>query len=375
MFIFEGFNMKILFVHPSVELYGADKILLYMLQILSDGNDITVLLPKNGALVNKIKSISVNIKIDITEELPIVHSKLGFKDFIYLPKRIIKFSKRYRKNSFDCIYCNTLATILLLYTKWSKIKIIHVHEIIGNTILNFGFSFLIKLTAAKVICVSDHVKSRLLFSHKYRVVHNGIPDLSNGKEESNILVDNKVRFVLPGRYMPKKGQWFLLEAIKLLGKDVLDKCVFYLYGSAPPNRLSLQKELEDNIKNNGLENYVHLYGFVDDIKEIYQRADVLLIPSIMVDPFPTTVLESMMFSRSMITTNHGGASEIVDSSFGFLISPSDKEQFAEAIKFYINNKEHIKDMGILARKKYEEELTLEKFQKRFELVLNEFLED
>lgn len=73
--------MKILFIHPSVELYGADKILLYILDILHSKNEITVLLPKEGILVNKIKEISQSIKIVVNEELPIVHSKLGIEDY------------------------------------------------------------------------------------------------------------------------------------------------------------------------------------------------------------------------------------------------------------------------------------------------------
>ena len=53
--------MKLLFVHPSVELYGADKILLYILEILHKDNEITVLLPKDGILVQYIKNISSKI--------------------------------------------------------------------------------------------------------------------------------------------------------------------------------------------------------------------------------------------------------------------------------------------------------------------------
>ncbi|MDY2696639.1 MAG: hypothetical protein SOV80_00245, partial [Bacilli bacterium] len=68
--------MKILFVHPSLELYGADKILLYLLQMLSPKHEITVLLPKNGTLVEYIRKISANINIVISDKLPIVHSKL-----------------------------------------------------------------------------------------------------------------------------------------------------------------------------------------------------------------------------------------------------------------------------------------------------------
>ena len=158
--------MKLLFIHPSVELYGADKILLYILEILHEDNEITVLLPKAGILVQYIKNISSKIDVVLREDMPIVHSKIGIKKLITLPLWIRKFSCVFEKSSFDFVYCNTLATVPLLFTNWSKIKICHVHEIIENPILNFGFSLLLKLGANKVICVSEHVKQHLLFSKK-----------------------------------------------------------------------------------------------------------------------------------------------------------------------------------------------------------------
>ena len=57
--------MKLLFIHPSVELYGADKILLYILEILHKDNEIRVLLPKYGILVQYIINISSKVNVVI----------------------------------------------------------------------------------------------------------------------------------------------------------------------------------------------------------------------------------------------------------------------------------------------------------------------
>lgn len=356
--------MKILFVHPSVELYGADKILLYILTLIHKDNDITVLLPKNGELVTYIEKISKKIEIKICEDLPIVHSKLSLKDFFKLPVSVFNFNKKFKKNSYDLVYCNTLATTLFLYNKWSKNRIIHVHEIIENKFINFGFSILIKLRAKKVICVSEHVKRHLLFSKKYSVVHNGIPDLKT-ETEIRVKKSGKIVFVLPGRFMPKKGQWFLIDSLKLIPHEYIDRCEFYLFGSPPPNRTEYREDLENLVKCSGFENIIHLYPFKKNIEEIYQLADVVLVPSIMADPFPTTVLESMMYGKPVITTNHGGASEIVEENFGKLVSPNDTQQLSEAIIYFIENSEKIDDYGNNARRKYELTLTLDRFGERF----------
>ena len=361
--------MKILFVHPSVELYGADKILLYILKILSaKSHELTVLLPKEGVLVSYIKNISGEIKIVIDERLPVAHSKLGIKDYLCIPKRIRQIEKLFPKKSFDIVYCNTLATVLLLYTHWGKKRIIHVHEIIENPVLNLAFSFLVRARTKKVICVSKRVKDNLLFSKDYTVVHNGIPDMARASIQNE--VSGKVEFVLPGRFMPKKGQWFLVDALKTLPKDYLDKIHISLFGSPPPNRKELQAELENFLQENALQSVIDMHPFEADISKIYTKANVILVPSLMADPFPTTVLEALMFSRPVIATDNGGAVEILNESYARVIKPNDNFAFAEALKYFVDNKSRISEMGRNARKKYEESLTLEQFEERFLQFLN-----
>lgn len=361
--------MKILFIHPSVELYGADKILLYILSLVHKDNEVTVLLPKDGILVENIRDISKNINIIIDSTLPIVHSKMGLRSLILLPLSIKKNSKIFKKNEFDFIYCNTLATVGLLFTNWSSKKIIHIHEIIENKILNFGFSVLVKLGAEKVICVSNHVKDNLLFSKKYTVIYNGIPDIAKKTGDEKTAFE-KINFVLPGRYMPKKGQWFLINALKEVPFELLKNCNFYLFGSPPPNRVELETELRNLISQTNLSEIVHLFPFTKDISEIYTNADVVLVPSIMADPFPTTVLEAMMFSKAVICTNHGGASEIVKDTMGIQITPNDTKVFAEAIAFFINNRELISQYGKKSRTEYENNFKLENFQNNFISIFN-----
>ena len=356
--------MKILFVHPSVELYGADKILLYMLKMLSGRNhELTVLVPKDGVLLTHIRDISAQIKIIVDEKLPIAHSKLGVKDYFCLSHRIWQVGKRFPRKSFDIVYCNTLATVLLLYTRWGKARVAHVHEIIENPALNFAFSILVRMRTKNVICVSKRVKENLLFSKKYAVVHNGIPDMATSAVRNSI--SGKVLFALPGRFMPKKGQWFLLGALKRLPKAYLDKMHISLYGSPPPNRMELQAELEKQVQESGLQSVIAMHPFETDISKIYMGANVILVPSLMADPFPTTVLEALMFARPVITTDNGGAVEILDDSYARIIKPNDEQAFADALIYFVDNAELIPEMGALARKKYEDYLTLEMFGERF----------
>lgn len=356
--------MRILFIHPSVELYGADKILLYILKMLYKKHEVVVLLPKIGILNEEIRKISSNIEIKIYPNLPIVHSKLSFFDYLKLPFRIIKCIRLFDKK-FDYCFCNTLATILCLFSRFSKKRVLYIHEIIANKFLNFGFSILCKFGANKVVCVSEHVKDNLLFSKNYSVIHNGIPDIAEDFMENKINADGKIRFALPGRFMPQKGQWFLIEALKKLDDEYKKKILIDLYGSAPPFKSELLNTLNQEISRNNLDSIISLHNFTQNIQDIYLNANVILVPSLMADPFPTTVLESLMFSRPVIATNHGGASEILEDSFSRMIIPDDIEGFCIAIKYFIDNQQLIEKFSVAARKKYCSCLNLETYEKKF----------
>lgn len=366
--------MKILLIHPSVELYGADKILLYILDIFNKQNhQLTVLLPKNGVLVEYIKNISNNINIIIDGDLPIIHSKLGIKGLLLLPKKIVKFSKQFQKNSFDLVYCNTLAVAFCLYNKFAKIKLIHIHEIIENFYFNLLLSILVRLQTKNVICVSEHVRKNLFFSKYYKVIHNGIPDIP--RKETNNFINDKLQFVLPGRIMQKKGQWFVLDALKQLEPSYLNRMHITFFGSPPPNRMNLKKEFEDYVKIKGLSNYVTIKNFVEDISQIYITANIIVVPSLMADPFPTTVLEALMYSRPVISTDNGGSVEILQNDYSKLIRPNDVTAFASAIKYFIDNTNELECMSLKARKKYENYLTIDDFNKRILSFINSIYQE
>lgn len=363
--------MKILFVHPSVELYGADKILLYILKMLCKKHQLTVLLPKDGILIEHIRDISLEIKVKIFNDLPIVHSKLKLADYIKLPFKILKSHSFLKNERFDYCFCNTLATILLLFAGFSKNRVLYVHEIISSKFLNLGFSILAKIGANKIVCVSNHVKNNLLFSKKYIVIHNGIPDIADGFLKNEIHPDGKIKFVLPGRFMPQKGQWFLIDTLSKFSDEYKNKIQVDLYGSVPPFKPELLNELKRKIESFGLDKLIFLHSFTQNISDIYKDSNVVLVPSLMADPFPTTVLEALMFSRPVIATNHGGASEILDDSFSKIIAPNDIDSFCDAIKFFVDNKNLIKEYSRNAREKFSSYLIFEKYQERFFSIFKE----
>lgn len=124
-----------------------------------------------------------------------------------------------------------------------------------------------------------------------------------------------------------------------------------------------------------LEKQVHFVGWVKhkDLDIYYQRASIVVIPSVWPENFPTVCLEAMGASRPVIGTNVGGISEIiVDGVNGYLVEPRSAEQIAEkAIKLF-SDEDLLKKFGKNARKKAEE-FTIEKYAENIEKIYKDLL--
>lgn len=366
---------RILALHPSSELYGADRIFVKAVNFLEKCNKVDVVLHHDGELVDFIHKNSRS-NIIIRNDMPVaIRSLLGLRymfNFLFNFILFYVFLLRKRKST-DVLYVNTLGlfacTIIGRALFYKKI-ITHSHEMIGqHGLLGRLIVTLTALFSHKVICVSSAVAANMAehslikFNDKFVVVHNGIEDKFTATPTKH---NGKLEFLLLGRIMPEKGQWFTVDALSMLTQEELGKVNVKFVGSPPPYRKNLKDELQEHINEKKLLSIIELIDFVSEPDSLISNADICLVPSIMPDPFPTTVLESLMHGKPVITTNHGGAREIVESNFnGLTITPSDVNEYAHALRFFIDNQNSYDTYAKNARKSFLNGLTLIDFEKRF----------
>ena len=176
---------SVLFIHPSSELYGSDKILICILRNFQNYSKILVL-PKSGPLVEVIQRECPDIMIYICPFLPLIAKKnlkvSGIVAFIGSLWKFRKFLVEKKISKVDILYLNTLAVIpFLFYFNYKNTKkILHVHEILPNT---FFLHKIINKIALKyshaLICVSKAVLQNMeeaspQYRSKLHLVHNGI---------------------------------------------------------------------------------------------------------------------------------------------------------------------------------------------------------
>lgn len=370
---------RIVVFHPSNELYGADRILVNALQSFPEEAEKLVILPKDGKLTQLLESQVRNVIVVIQPDLPIIYraifTPLGIARFI---RKYYKFSRwlkqMHQERPFDLAYVNTLSCsfILKVLYRLGIRRFIHVHEILENPkIVARGTAFLVDRYSQYTICVSKAVEQNLIrwrssLKRQTFCIHNGISPIDQAPA---VCAKGRVQFYLFGRIMPKKGQWYLIKALSLLPNEVLEKAHFKIVGGSPPGKDYLEEDLRSSIIAAGLENVISLEGFCDDISQKMGQADVCIVPSLMRDPFPTTVLEAMSASKPVIATDHGGAAEVVvNDKNGFLIPPDAPQKFAQIIREMILNPDIIQPMGDAAKFTYEKAFTLKNFQTNWSAV-------
>lgn len=83
-----------------------------------------------------------------------------------------------------------------------------------------------------------------------------------------------------------------------------------------------------------------------ELRAAYQLADVVAVPSIVFDTFPTVNLEAMALGLPVIATCFGGSAEIVlDGETGYIVNPFDTVEFAERLGHLLRDEGLRRKMG------------------------------
>tara|TARA_B110000027_G_C16117915_1_gene301187 strand:- start:2063 stop:3232 length:1170 start_codon:yes stop_codon:yes gene_type:complete len=179
----------------------------------------------------------------------------------------------------------------------------------------------------------------------------------------------KINFVTIGRLDKNKNHIALINIIEQLGSS---KVNLYILGKGDQ-----ESELIKAITDKKLQEQIFLLGFKSNPEEYLRKADAFLFSS-KSEGFPNVLLESLANNLPIISYNcKSGPDEIFFnepleintckiSKIGILVPMSNQNEFVNAIKYFIANKDKFNDVldFDLILKKYTQKNTLEKFYNR-----------
>ena len=135
----------------------------------------------------------------------------------------------------------------------------------------------------------------------------------------------------------------------------------------------------DEIANTGgvICNYNCFYGkkYGAEKNPFFDIADIFVFPTFYSNEcFPLVLLEAMQHSVPCISTNEGGIPSIIeDGVTGYLTEKHDHKALADKIEYLFLHPAERQQMGEAARRKYEAEFTLGKFEEGIVEILQSLL--
>jgi glycosyltransferase involved in cell wall biosynthesis len=211
---------------------------------------------------------------------------------------------------------------------------------------------LVERCATALVCVSYATRATLLQRRwldearlPVRVVHNAICPIEavSGSDTQKIRdlcnIQNDVRLVgIVGRVTPYKGQEDLIYAVARLSTSVRQKLALAVIGHAD-SELELVR-LKRIVRNLGVEDTIHFIGYIEGSSvDVLSQLDLLVVATRSFEGFGLTIVEAMMSSVPVLTTNVGAIPEFVNQSNGCLVNPSCPGEVADALQDFILNPE------------------------------------
>lgn len=374
----------ILYIHSSDEMYGADLILLQIVTRLdpSQFRPIVIVptdLPYDGKLSQALQLQGVKtIPLQLAVLRRSYFSPLGLLiygwRFIYSLWSLLLIISR---EGVDIVHSNTLSVIpgAIAAKLMRKPHVWHVHEIIVKPKLLWRVTaWLAGSLADQVVAVSTPTYEHLCRGSqrnlgKASVIYNGIDTkrFSDGqgagpiiRQEWQVGIEHTVVGMV-GRISHWKGQEYFLEiAHRLASAHPYAK--FVMVGGIVPGQGELRDHLLAEIRRRNLEDQVILNDFRTDIPAVLDAYDVFVLPSILPDPFPTTLLEAMAMAKPVVANAHGGAIEMIEHGVtGFLVQPNDPTAMEQAIALLLQDADRRKYMGEQGKRRLERKFSLDSF--------------
>ncbi len=190
----------------------------------------------------------------------------------------------------------------------------------------FLFKRYYKNGGTKFIAVSKNTHNFILkHTKKYDsfLLENAI-DLSKFQPATDRKIDS-IRIINIGSFMSKKNQVFFIKIAQKLLKHTTNFKI-KLLGDGP-----LRGEVEKQILEHKLENFIEVIGLVSDVHNYLQEANIY-VHTATYEPMGLVLVEAMASGLPIVTLNGKGNSRmVINDENGYMIEKEDSSLFSASI--------------------------------------------
>jgi len=304
----------------------------------------------NGKFTEKLKKENCKLYVLNLKKDPFSFIKL----FIYIKKEKIEILQSFLfvANIIGRIYGKILKIKLIISSQrstdpWRK----WYHWVIERITKNLVDIYISNSYAAKDILI----KKAKIPRKKIKVIHNGIEIIENIEK----LKKDYIAIGTIGNLRKAKGYFNLIKTAKIV-IEKFKNVKFYIIGEG-----ELKGEILKRIKEEKVEEFFILTGYVEDVSQYLKIFDIFVLPSLW-EGCPVSLLESMSYGIASIATDVGDVSYIIENGkSGFIVEKNDYIKMAEKIIYLIENEEERKKLGEEARERIKKYFSFEEMIKKY----------
>ena len=379
---------NILYLDSGSGIGGGQRSLLLLLSLL-DRNHWTPFVGCLGDSAFAAEVAKTEAKI-VPLSLPAAHNKTDkvkrftFRDLLADFQQfqvVLQLHRAVKRHAIDLIHANSLSVALLggIVARINRIPILmHKRYATSYGILDRLCERLLQ----RVILVSEATRWDFAPAAKQTLIYNGVDlDAFQASPEEvetlrrELFPDAADASLLAGvvtRITPEKGIHFLVRAMaELKGKTPIKLLI--VGGPYFQKDVDYMDSLKREVADLGVEDSVIFTGFLSDTRIVMSLLDIVLVPSIIPEACPRTIIEAMAVGKPVIATPLGGSKELVTSETGILVPPEDASAVADAIAILATDRERLRTMGEAARTRAVQLFSSEKNTALTEAVYTELL--
>jgi glycosyltransferase involved in cell wall biosynthesis len=342
----------VLFLHPSNEMYGADRSLLALVRSIRDIARPLVILPNDlpyqGVLEATLRAEGVDVRVG---GLPVLRRRYlhPLRMPGWLARSVVGIGWLLflaRREGAVGVVTNTTGIVIgpVVSALLKKPHLWYVREIVERPRwFRQQVRFLSRLSTGIVVAVSGSVAAWIGEVHGRGPIvgYNGV-DLIG----SRTALPSTPTATFVGRLNSWKGWEGFISAAAIIHERI-PLARFVMVGGTVPGEVGSEARFREALREwREHGDWLTWIGEVAEARTAMREAWVVVVPSIKPDPFPNVVLEAMAEGRAVVGTRLGGIPEMVDDYItGRLVEPGDPRALAEAVGSILVDRNLAEAMG------------------------------
>lgn len=362
-----------LVAHPSADLYGSDRVLLESVAgMVAAGWRVEATLPGPGPLVAELTRRGARVTYS---PAPVLRKSAvrpaGLARFAFeVAASLLPSCRLLARTGADVVYVNTLT--IPTWLVWGRLMgrrvSCHVHEAEGSVRALLRRLLCLPLIFAQQIIVNSRFSLDVLSAanpwvrRRATVIYNGVPGPAQSPSPARAVLTTPVRLLFLGRLSPRKGPQVAIGAVSELRRRGLE-VQLDLLGAVFVGYEWFEAELRAAADTAGVQSVVQFLGFDVDIWPHLSASDIVVVPSVLDEPFGNTAVEAMLAARPLVVSATSGLKEAAQGyASATFVPPDQPDALATAVQTIVTDWSRYREQAVHDSAQAEQRHSVQRYQ-------------